>query len=230
LTLGGVNEYLEDFVARIDAPLLNNLAIDFFHPQLFDTLRLTQFTSRALNFKTYNEARVVFSQFSKGFISVVVRVTLPRTSDGEIELAICCDEVWQLPSLAQLCSSFRQGPISVVEHLYITGNRTLPPDWPDDIERGQWLELFHAFPAVKGLHISREFVPRIAPALQELIGERVIEVLPALQTLFLEETLLLGPIQEIIGQFVAARQLASHPVAISNWDPRRAFSITHDCH
>jgi hypothetical protein len=213
----GVKKYSEDFVARIDVPLLNNLAIEFYHPQLFDTSRLTQLISRALKFKTYNEARVVFS---KGIYSGIVQVTLPQTSDGEIELTIHCDKVWQLSSLVQLCGSFRQGPISVVEHLYITEGKVFPPDWPVEIESGQWLELFLAFPAVKGLYISRKFVRRIAPALQELVGERVTEVLPVLQTLFLEEALpspRSGPVQEIIGQFVAARQVAGHPIAISSW-------------
>ena len=36
---------------------------------------------------------------------------------------------------------------------------------------------------VKYLHISREFAPHIVPALQELVVERVIRVLPALRTL-----------------------------------------------
>ena len=35
-------------------------------------------------------------------------------------------------------------------------------------------------PAVKGLYISEEFRPRIAPTLKELVGERVTEVLPDL--------------------------------------------------
>jgi len=36
------------------------------------------------------------------------------------------------------------------------------------------------------LYLSREFAPRFAPALQELVGERATEVLPALRSLFLE--------------------------------------------
>ena len=32
-------------------------------------------------------------------------------------------------------------------------------------------------------YLAWEFVPRIAPALRELVGERVAEVLPALQAL-----------------------------------------------
>jgi hypothetical protein len=72
--------------------------------------------------------------------------------------------------------------------------------------------------AVKRLYLSQELAPRIAPALQELVHEeRVAEVLPTLQTLFLQETLPAVPVQEAIDDFVAARQLTSHPIAVSHW-------------
>ena len=106
----------------------------------------------------------------------------------------------------------------MVEHLYIYGPRYLPSQWQDDIENMQWLEIFHPFTAVKNLYVSKEFAQCIAPALQELVGERVTEVLPALESLFLEELQPSGPVQEAIGQFVAARQLLGHPVAVSHWN------------
>jgi hypothetical protein len=68
-----------------------------------------------------------------------------------------------------------------MEHLYIL-DKFLSPHWQDDIEDNQWLEVLHPFTGVKNLYVSRELTPSIAPALQELIGERVIEVLPAMQT------------------------------------------------
>jgi len=70
---------------------------------------------------------------------------------------------------------------------------------------------------VKGFYLCKKFTPRIAPTLQELVGGRVTEVLPTLQSLFLEEIHPSGPVQEGIDQFVAARQLASHPIAVSSW-------------
>lgn len=60
------------------------------------------------------------------------------------------------------------------------------------------------------------FKTRDVHYLQELVGERVTEVLPALQTLFLDEPIL-SEAQEAIGEFVAMRQLAGRPVAISCW-------------
>jgi hypothetical protein len=34
-----------------------------------------------------------------------------------------------------------------------------------------WLDLLRPFVTVKNFYISEEFVPRIAPALEELVGE-----------------------------------------------------------
>jgi hypothetical protein len=93
----------------------------------------------------------------------------------------------------------------------------LPPHWQDDIEDGQWLEVLHPFTSVKNLYLSWKLTLFIGPALQELVGGRVIEVLSSLQSLFLGEVHPSGPVQEAIGKFVAARQLASHLVTVSHW-------------
>jgi hypothetical protein len=80
------------------------------------------------------------------------------------------------------------------------------------------LQLLLPFTAVKNLYLSKEFAPDIAAALHELVGGRITEVLPSLQHISVEELEPLGPFQENIGQFVAARQLSDHPVTISYWD------------
>ena len=89
--------------------------------------------------------------------------------------------------------------------------------WQDDIEDNQWLDVLHPFTAVKYLYLSREFASRMAPALEKLAGE----VLPSLQNLFLEGLYPSGPVQGAIGKFVAARQLAGHPIAVSHWDKKK---------
>jgi hypothetical protein len=110
----------------------------------------------------------------------------------------------------------------MVEHLYIQRG-SVQLDWQDDVENCQWLELFHPFTGVRDLYISSKFTPRITPALQELVGERATEVLPALETLFLEEPPPSGPVQKTIGQYVAARQLAGHPIAVSRWEKEEIY-------
>ena len=212
LQLMGVDEYMEDLVARIDTPLLNFLEITFFNQLLFHTPQLTQFISRIPRFKSDDKALLFFA-------STNISILLPQSPEEGLKLGILSRQSdWQLSSLAQVCSScFPQDFIPVVEHLVISGR---PPYWQDDIENSQWLELFHLFNTVENLHISREFVPRIAPALQELVGERVTEVLPALKNLFLEDTLPSGLVPEAIGTFVAARQLANYPIDVCPWELR----------
>ena len=211
LSFKGVAEYVEDIVAHVDAPLLDKLQIDFFFEVILDTPQITQFISRTPKFRAYDEAHVYFLERE-------VTVKLPRTSAGTLKLGISCSESdLQLSSLAQVCSSsFPPALILTVEHLYI---QSLYWEWPweDDIEDSQWIELFRPFIAVKDLYFSSDFTPQIATALQEL-GESGTEVLPALEMLVFEEPLPLGPVQEALEQFVAARQFAGHPIAISPWE------------
>ena len=82
----------------------------------------------------------------------------------------------------------------------------------------QWLRLLRPFTYVKNLYVSKEFVPSIVPALQELIGYRTTEVLPILQNIFFEGLQPPDPVQEGIGHFVAARQLIRRPVTVSFGD------------
>jgi hypothetical protein len=215
LVFGGVSEYLEDLVARIDAPLLDKLFITFFHQLIFDTPQLAQFISRTPKFEAYDEVRVTFDDWS-------VNVAVPQAFGGSLRLGISSRESdEQFSSVAQVCgSSFPRGLISMVENLYIKSEYW---DFPsnDDIENRLWLEFLHPFTAVKDLYISWKFTPSIASALQELSGERATEVLPALQSLFLGQHTsedLRVQVEESIGQFVSARHLAGHPIVVSRWE------------
>ena len=206
----GVSEYLEDLVARIHAPLLDTLDITFFHKLILYTPQLAQFISRTSKFKVLKQARVHFYGWSAS-------ITLQSTSgSGNLVLSISSRQPdWQLLSLARLCSSSFPQALIPVERLSIDTSRASPPLWQD--ESSQWLELLHPFTGVKDLYISSGFPPRIASALQELVGERVTEVLPSLRALFLKESPS-GSTPEAFGKFVAARQLAGHPISISRWD------------
>jgi hypothetical protein len=105
-----------------------------------------------------------------------------------------------------------------VTYLYIYHHHYPEPGWQeDDVESTQWLELLRPFTSVEQLYLSELFASRIAPALQVLVEERMTEVLPILQNIFLEGLQPSGPVQEGIGQFVAARQLSGHPITISSW-------------
>jgi hypothetical protein len=82
----------------------------------------------------------------------------------------------------QICtSSISQAISPVVRHLHLYDQQEC---LDENIENGQWLDLLRPFNGVEGLYyLSREITHYIAHALQELVGERVTEVLPGLQSL-----------------------------------------------
>ena len=70
----------------------------------------------------------------------------------------------------------------------------------------------------KGSLLSWKFVPHIAPALQELVGERVAEMLPALQSIFREGLNPSRSVKEALDRLIDARKRPNHPIAVSHWD------------
>ena len=219
----GVCEYLDDFVARIDAPRVDDLSITFFNDIVFDAPQFTKFINRTPTLKAPENASVIFEDRAAS-------VSFSQTSgSGSFKVRISCRDLdWQISSLEQVCTSCLP-PLSSTEDLYIypdpysrphwqNNNPFSRPHWQDNIENSLWLELLHPFTAVKNLYLSEESAPFIAPALQELVEGRPTEVLPTLQNIFLEGLQSSGPVHEGIGKFVAARQLSSHPITVSLWE------------
>ena len=217
LQFRGVSKYLEDLVSRIDVPLLHYITLTFLNQLHFDTPHLVRFLSRTEKLSAFNRANLTFFPLSSDiiffpqsgpadYLRVVLKISYYREADR------------LLSSLAQVCGSFLSPMSTTLESLDI--NDDCLSDWPDDIENTRWLELLHPFIAVKNLHLDAKVVPRIAHALQGLVWERVTEVLPALQNIFLEppgphpKPSSSRPVPEAIEQFAAARQLSGHPVVV----------------
>jgi hypothetical protein len=210
----GVSEYLDD-MACIDAPQLDFLFITFFNDIVFDTPQLVRFISHTPMSKALKNANITLEDRA-------ARVSLSSQTShyAEFEVTILCKRLdWQVSSLEQVCTSCLP-PLYMLEDLYFYEESHLQPDWKDSIGNRQWLDLFHSFMTVKNLYLSENFASRIAPALQELVEGRttdVLDVLPALQNIFLKGFGSSGSVQESIGQFVAARQVVNHPIGISPW-------------
>jgi F-box-like len=196
LCFKGVSEYFEDLVAQIDAPLLNQIWIEYFHQLLFDTPQLLQFISRTNELKTSDRADVLFRGDCVRIVLYSRRGMVERRILG---LTILCRESdWQLSSLAQLCGAFLPPLSSTLERLYIRED-ILRPHWHDDMENVQWLELLQPFIAVKNLYLSKGLEPLVRPVLQEVAAdsEGLTGVLPALQSVVIEGVQLPGSIQAV---------------------------------
>ena len=195
----GFSEYLEDFVARIDTPMLHDLEVTFFRQPIFDTPNLPQFISRTQSLKAHDAAGVVVSDSGVWLV--------PEGPYASVGLDVPYNQSGWPSTFAQICrSSLPHTFLSLLQNLYLRDGQ-LP--WEDELENipqenPQWLELLHPFTAVKSLYLEEEIAPLIAPTLQGLVGERVVEILPELQGLFFDEVNLAGSVQEAISQFVAA--------------------------
>jgi hypothetical protein len=201
-----MGEYIEDFVSRIDAPLLDEVDITFFDQPIFHAPRLHDFLARNEKFKAHRRGAVVFCSSS-------IELKL-----GSFSLGILCERSGrQVSSMAQFCSSslYRS---SALKRLDICRVYPLISHRQHEVAETQWLDLLRPFTGLKDLHVGEGLTQHYALALQELAGQRVTEVLPALQNLFIEKLELSRLIQQILGQFVAARQLLGLPVAVHNWD------------
>jgi hypothetical protein len=209
----GAGEYLDDLVARIDAPRLSYLFLTFPLDQMnFDTPHLVQFISRTPRFQEPNEAHVTLD------LDAEVKLLCP--SDAGDHARLCVQISYEdleadlgPSSIAQVCAMCLP-PLPTVENLRLgVFNESLYSEleWKENVENNQWLELLRPFTGVKNFYLSEEFQSDMASALQELIGGRTTEVLPFLQNIFLAR---FEPSQEAIEQFVAARRLSGHLIAV----------------
>jgi hypothetical protein len=215
---GGPSEYLEDFVARIDVLLLDSLRVTLFDQFVFNTTQFTRFIGRSPNLKASKQACVYFDPYS---------AWVNLSGCGALTVTVSCRGLErQLLSLERVCTSSLP-PVSTSEDLCICETLDWQPNWqdsfedmPDNFENTIWLGLLRPFIAVKNLYLDEDIVPRIVPALQQAVigGTRV---LPNLQNIFLQELEPSRSIREAIEQFVAARQVTSHPISVSCWERRR---------
>ena len=220
LNFVGDIEYLEDIVSRIETPILDIGIFWFFNQLVFDTPLLGHFLRRTDTFMTIHEACI---EFFHGEIKVTLS-GLEETNDDEWEalrLRISCKPLdWQLSALAQVLNSFFSS-LQTVESLEIVVHGTDFRQWQGEIEVTQWQELLHPFTSVMDMTLEyKGTVSFVSTALQGLAGERVTEVLPALQNIFLRTQgwRPSGPVKEAIEQFTATRQLYGHPVTLQYRD------------
>lgn len=204
-----LSEYIEDFVSRIDVPLLDKFDITFIDQPKFDTPRLHDFLARIEKVKADGRGCVKF-----GLSSIEFGFEFGSLS---FKLVILCGLGRQISSMAQFCGSSSHLP-SALTRLDIVQGFISNLQHRDELENTQWLDLLHPFTGLKDLRLGKRFVLHHALAVRELAGGRVTEVLPVLQNLFIEGLEPSGPIQEALAQFVAARQLSGLPVVVHSWN------------
>ena len=205
LLLSGVTEYLDQLLAHIEAPHLNNVRIVFLDQSIFEISRLSPCIGHTETFEAFDQA---WMQCLDPDLMVTLSSRKGTTGSKTLTLSVRWkDSSWKLARLAYGAPSLR--PI-----LFQDGYLSL---WTKDIGITPWLDFLRVFTTVENLYVSTRLALCIAPALQEPVGEGVTEVLPALQSIFVyrPETSKAEIIQEVMGKVVAARELSGRPVTVN---------------
>jgi hypothetical protein len=207
LIFEGFDEYFEDLVARIDAPLIRKLEITFFYRPFYEFSQLSQFIGRVEVFKS--PARASISLYDGAAVNM-------RTgTDGRawLLLGISCDELHlRLRHFVQVCSSPLL-PFSNVESLAISSGLQ-QSQWGPTAEKFLWLDLLRPFTAVKVLDIDKNSLTPVAYALNEVVEGRIPEIFPAIRELSIGEHLPSRPVLRAIDEFAVVRGLftrLNHP-------------------
>ncbi|KAH9972604.1 hypothetical protein BGW80DRAFT_1313743, partial [Lactifluus volemus] len=208
----GTNKYLEDLLARIDAPQLKSLEITFFYQDIFD---IRQVVHHSQNVGSLHRAEVTIESDS---ISIKLCQSEGTDPSKNFNLIISDDveeSGWQISSLAQICS---QCPslLSGVADIEILLDSFISSDVDDFAvldDPTEWLELFRSFTAVRTLWLSGE--PQSDPvlSLQELRMESVMEMLPALRCLYFRRLPRDEYEEESIEQFFFVPELSGHVIS-----------------
>ena len=200
----GHSEYLEDLVSLIDSPRLNRLDVDYStrfsvqFPQLFKFID----RSEDPNLSVIKHADVIFSHYS---VDLEAYPCLESSRDStRVIISIECKKIEsQLCHISQVFSQ-PSTMLSRVVHLKLI-------QCAADVEYhiDEWLNLLHQFSRVRTLYVSQGFSECIALALEHTTGDMVVEVLPVVDLIFLDDR----P-TSCITNFLMARQLSGLPVTI----------------
>lgn len=207
----GDNEYLEDLIARIDAPNVEQFNVTLFDRLTFELPQLAEFVGRTEELMS-SPQRMSIWLCSPRF-SITHYFGLLPSPRATIQLQMpCSDFARQLTLLTRICRQFSV-LVACVEQLDIEANSTLS-DLQDEIDGAQWLELLAPFSGVRRLELIGSLITLVASALEQSAGNMPVglggEVLPSLRDLHLRGTLFSPSVES----FVATRQLSGRVVSI----------------
>ncbi|KAF8259153.1 hypothetical protein EI94DRAFT_1752348 [Lactarius quietus] len=207
LVFRGGSTYLEGILARINAPLLSTLIVEFFNQLTFNLTRLLQFvrTTGKLRFRS------VEMHFDKGFVSVIVDRPPERTGSYPFLVQVTCQPLgWQAACAAQICHAL--GPLLAgVESLTLGFHKDVSAPWQDEIDLEMWHGLLQTFAGVKSLRLTGGLVGDLFRSLQLDQEGGSLELLPELRELVSSGW---GHTDDAFTSFLSARQTAGRRIRL----------------
>lgn len=216
LTFRGVDVYIENFVAQINAPLLARLRLTLLLDLDFTLVHMTEFMHRTEGFG-YITAQVIFNKDG---------TSINMGHDEKLDIWKLSLQVNCLPldckiySAMQVCGALGN-VLFTVENLRLDLDVDgMPSDWKSTLDSMSWYELLFPFIGVKKLHIGSSLTFELAQALGSYSGGLVQELLPELQEL--EVQLDIDNAEEVFSTFLKTRKSAGHSVRL-----KVSFSSSH---
>ena len=210
LMFRGVAVYLEDLVAQINTPLLEELVITLFFEFAFTLASLTQFihTTRDL---TCLSAKVLFKREG---VSIVIN-NGESMSGGGLTIEVPCEQLdWQIDSATQCCGALERC-LSAVEELTLDLDKNgMASDWNDSLDSALWHELLVPFGSVKKLQIGSSLTFELSDALKPDATEFVLNLLPELKTIEVQVEVNDG--NRAFSTFIGTRELEGRPVELTS--------------
>ena len=211
LTFQGVGVYLDNLVAQINTPLLEQLSLTLFFELAFTLVNLAEFIHRTERFRCLI-ARVIFNK--EGVSIDVDHYEQCVIGKSSLYINVNCEILeWRIDSAAQVCSSLGN-VLSAVEELTLDLDAdALPSFWEITVDSTMWHELLLPFTGAKKLHIGFSLTLKLSQALESVPGELVLELLPELREL--EVQLEIDYANKVFSAFVEFREFLGRPVHLS---------------
>ncbi|KAH9169301.1 hypothetical protein EDB89DRAFT_1489953 [Lactarius sanguifluus] len=209
----GYSDYLEDFLAQIDIPRVDDFRIEYLAHEIIEAAQLSRFLDRTENLELdqFNRAKVTFYFF---YAQIELNSSRPQ-GEHEARLTLVWDRTWldvQLRFVVQVLGQLH--PFSHVDHVDAHGYNVES----NDIDIAEWLPFFHLFPVVETLHLSGGVTAFIVSALEDLANseEMATDVFSAVHLIWLDDMDDDGSDEPVksIERFLAMRQLTGFPVTV----------------
>jgi hypothetical protein len=203
----GTSKFLDSFVARIDAPRLEDIDITFSSQPTMNASQLGRFIGRIEMQISPHQANI---ELSADAISIYF--TSSKTSTP-LQIQIPCKPLdWQLSSMAQICDQFSPFLFSV-KRLGLTATQ-----WSSeqaDVDGEQWLELLRAFGGARSVWVTGRLTTDVLSALGKADSEYTT-VLPSLRRLRVGRPLsMYEPSWDVVQSFLALRWISGRPVQVN---------------
>ena len=206
LAFEGDSEYLEDLIARVNAPHINRLSLSFSYQTVFDVSQVPRFIHGSEMFKPPLFASVEVSH--RG-----VDISILSSANGYLFLQTYCPGLNTQLSWSRQIFTQLSPLLSHVDELELCSGYDMPLRRQNS---ALWLEILSLFSDVQTLSIYDDGLEvAIAGILGRLAGERAIEMLPMLNTLVLSGfDDIEFSVTPLLKSFIDARQLSDHPVVV----------------